>query len=961
MTGRVITFYSYKGGVGRTQALANVAVELANRGKRVVVVDMDLESPGAHSFFHHKESPTLPLTDAALSNVTGVVEHIEHLATWPSRPKDPTFIPCTHPRLMGAGTVDLLPAGRLDQEYTRRLTSLSWQLFYEESEGGRYIEALRDLLISRADYVLVDSRTGMTDVANVCTFQLPDVVVVLFALHHQGLEGAERMARAIQMCQKELGEGARPRKVLLVPSRVDEQGESDERDRWLLRARDRLAGLGELLIGEGERIPYVAKVAYGERVVVHPEFANNLASAYQSLADRIEGVEPHRRPSISPLPRSSFDALSAEIDALRPSFDAFVKEVSQKNVGLDLSKLPSWAFEISDVRQDLAAKASAVLAKLRAIGAEEEIHGELLPPSAVMPGTVAEYAAIHGKLRAMANAIFQEWAERRRERLKRDLLDHASGDEEAARAAMVGANEVLRRGDLDAFDLFKSAALERVTVLSIGGLLARNALTRERLEQSREDALSRRAWLDEQLEAALTAPSSDGAEMLNRIENLLRLRVEEPEGIDSLHAIAYETACKETRADVERSVRLFDVVGVALWREDWARVFAERPDLELGQAARDQLRRRMTAPPPVLNHVIDGLRDRLVESWRIQEHQPLLRRVFTNRAGNVLLAEAVNRLSVSPVEAGVRRGVLASWILSAEPTSGVVGGYVRALLEDGYDAEALYVSHVFGERGVEIRYELRALASTAYVLRVVEEGAAEKMREHLVELLSDKQVLDHLYQSTAGSRLLALLAAGALKVEVELSYEAKDLARAKQPLSEAMRDWVRRFDRPSREEMTKAARAVEIRADCERLAAQRFHSNWPPGADYTRAFQTLAGEKIDEVFRAKRRLRDEIERLDADLWVRRTYDGLRANRASTPFPEGDARNNMVERFDLLKSRLRELDDLHPEGQSLNSLLDDHALLEKLKRETEEHLLADSEDPIESALRARARSLMKGET
>ncbi len=41
-----VTFYSYKGGVGRTLALGNVAWEAALRGKRVVVIDFDLEAPG---------------------------------------------------------------------------------------------------------------------------------------------------------------------------------------------------------------------------------------------------------------------------------------------------------------------------------------------------------------------------------------------------------------------------------------------------------------------------------------------------------------------------------------------------------------------------------------------------------------------------------------------------------------------------------------------------------------------------------------------------------------------------------------------------------------------------------------------------------------------------------------------------------------------------------------------------
>ena len=49
--GKIVTFYSFKGGTGRTMALANVAWILAANGKRVLVADWDLESPGLHRFF----------------------------------------------------------------------------------------------------------------------------------------------------------------------------------------------------------------------------------------------------------------------------------------------------------------------------------------------------------------------------------------------------------------------------------------------------------------------------------------------------------------------------------------------------------------------------------------------------------------------------------------------------------------------------------------------------------------------------------------------------------------------------------------------------------------------------------------------------------------------------------------------------------------------------------------------
>jgi hypothetical protein len=50
VTAYVATFYSFKGGVGRTTLLVNVAHALAAAGERVVIWDLDLEAPGVHLF-----------------------------------------------------------------------------------------------------------------------------------------------------------------------------------------------------------------------------------------------------------------------------------------------------------------------------------------------------------------------------------------------------------------------------------------------------------------------------------------------------------------------------------------------------------------------------------------------------------------------------------------------------------------------------------------------------------------------------------------------------------------------------------------------------------------------------------------------------------------------------------------------------------------------------------------------
>ena len=60
--GKTISFYSYKGGVGRTMALVNIACLMAKQKKKVLLIDCDLEAPGLHSFFKsnvNKDEPGL--------------------------------------------------------------------------------------------------------------------------------------------------------------------------------------------------------------------------------------------------------------------------------------------------------------------------------------------------------------------------------------------------------------------------------------------------------------------------------------------------------------------------------------------------------------------------------------------------------------------------------------------------------------------------------------------------------------------------------------------------------------------------------------------------------------------------------------------------------------------------------------------------------------------------------------
>jgi len=69
-------------------------------------------------------------------------------------------------------SVDIIGPGRQSADYGSKVTEFDWRAFYEKWEGGRFIEHLREQFRnSDYDYVLLDSRTGISDIGGVCTVQ----------------------------------------------------------------------------------------------------------------------------------------------------------------------------------------------------------------------------------------------------------------------------------------------------------------------------------------------------------------------------------------------------------------------------------------------------------------------------------------------------------------------------------------------------------------------------------------------------------------------------------------------------------------------------------------------------------------------------------------------------------------------------------------------------------------------
>ena len=206
-SGKIISFYSYKGGTGRSMALANVAWILASGGKRVLVIDWDLEAPGLHRYFRPF------LLDKDLTSSEGVIDMVLEYAVEAITPPeggekkpDDWYIPYTNilryatslrRNFPGQGRLDFVPAGRQTQSYAARMNSFDWRNFYERLGGGVFLDEVIVRMREEYDYILIDSRTGVSDTSGICTIKMPDALVVCFTLNNQSIEGALSVANSV--------------------------------------------------------------------------------------------------------------------------------------------------------------------------------------------------------------------------------------------------------------------------------------------------------------------------------------------------------------------------------------------------------------------------------------------------------------------------------------------------------------------------------------------------------------------------------------------------------------------------------------------------------------------------------------------------------------------------------------------------------------------------------------------
>lgn len=282
----VVTFYSLRGGVGRTTALASVARILADRGRRVLCIDMDFEAPGLPYLFGLPEPDlkqgALPLLlSLEQGENVDIRDHIQ--------------------RASEASELYCLPAGKLSTDYAQRLRLLDPESWYRDQPNPlhRLLDAAASSSLS-PDIILLDTRTGISAISAPLLFDVSDMAVVFFFPHPQAQRGTELLTRSMFSAKTRRSTAdldIRPELRFVISPVPPGPSATQVRDRalawidsWLAPVQDRRsAEVGEL---QSDELTYL--VSYSPDAAFRDEITLSDAckDTYGAIADWVEQLLP---------------------------------------------------------------------------------------------------------------------------------------------------------------------------------------------------------------------------------------------------------------------------------------------------------------------------------------------------------------------------------------------------------------------------------------------------------------------------------------------------------------------------------------------------------------------------------------------------------------------------------------------------------------------------------------------
>ena len=220
----VIAFYSFKGGVGRTTALASFAIQRARMGESVAVIDLDLDAPGVGTLL---DSGT-PATDGQF----GVVDYLMEL---PIRPQiDLSDYYHLSPNLSDSGQVFVFPAGHIDADYLVMLACLDLEPTSDSDKHPllRMLDHIRREL--KPDWVLLDCRAGLSEASGFALSGLANLTILFGTTSSQSWDGLRLVIERLgaQRVRSSLSQA----ECLVVQAMTPDNAETAELAKSTLRA-----------------------------------------------------------------------------------------------------------------------------------------------------------------------------------------------------------------------------------------------------------------------------------------------------------------------------------------------------------------------------------------------------------------------------------------------------------------------------------------------------------------------------------------------------------------------------------------------------------------------------------------------------------------------------------------------------------------------------------------------------
>lgn len=326
--GQILTFYSYKGGVGRSMGLVNVAALLSKWRRKVLIVDWDLEAPGIESYF--EKYANIP---KIRQEKPGIIDLVHALAAGDEIDWHDCLIsvPLSKNRTFEfAEELKVISAGKDDGQYVSHVQNTDWGEMFKSNDLGIHLEALRNAWKEEFDFILIDSRTGITDIGGVCTIHLPDVLVLWFTTNETSVQGVKHVAEQARIAQNDLPFDRNPLLVLPVPSRDESRTELEKATEWQKSfARHFGDFYKEWLpkniepedVIERLRIPYIPYWSFGEELPVVEEGTSDpsgIGQAYEVLARLIFFILSWQR--IDTNPEQSIEYLDRAVELDKASF-----------------------------------------------------------------------------------------------------------------------------------------------------------------------------------------------------------------------------------------------------------------------------------------------------------------------------------------------------------------------------------------------------------------------------------------------------------------------------------------------------------------------------------------------------------------------------------------------------------------------------------------------------------------